>query len=403
MSTADNQWNWARKSAWVVMFCIFLSLGEQGCKSRPSPSDRSSKAGMRDAVIPVDAVKVVKKDVPIEIQAVGTVEASTTVTVKSQVSGELMRVFFREGDFVKKGDELFKIDSRTYEAQLNQAQANLAKDEASLAQIEANLARDIAQQKYAQSEAARYTNLLEKRLVSKEQAEQSASSADAASATVRADQAAIQSARATMEATKAAIANARILLDYTSIRSPLDGRTGTLNIKQGNIVNPNTDLMTINHMEPVYAAFSIPQNQLPLVKNGQTVAVSLQDSSSSTETGNLFFIDNAVDATTGSILVKASFPNRNRKLWPGQFVRVVLRLGTKPNALIIPEQAVQTGQDGTFVFVVKPDQPVESRPVVAGMTVDGQIVIEKGLEPGETVVTEGQLRLAAGVSRVRIR
>ena len=402
MSTADIQWKWARKSAWVVMVCIFLSLTMQGCKSRSSSSERPSKGGMRGAVIPVDASKVIKKDVPIDIQAVGTVEASLTVTMKSQVSGELMRVLFREGDFVKKGDELFKIDSRTYEAQLNQAQANLAKDEAALAQIEANLARDLAQQKYAQSEAARSASLFEKHLVSKEQAEQSAAGAEAAAATVRADQAAIQSARATMEATKAAIASARVMLGYTSIRSPLDGRTGNLNLKQGNIVSPNTDLTTINHVEPIYVAFSIPQNQLPSVKKGQTVTVSAQDSSSSPENGNLFFIDNAVDTTTGTILVKASFPNRNHKLWPGQFVRVVLRLGTKPGALMVPGQAVQTGQDGSFVFVVKPDQTVESRPVIPGMHVDGQVVIEKGLEPGETVVTEGQIRLTAG-SRVRIR
>jgi multidrug efflux system membrane fusion protein len=402
MSTTDIQYKWARKSAWVVMVCMFLSLAMQGCKSRSASSERPSKDGIRGAVIPVDASKAVKKDVPMDIQAVGTVEASLTVTIKSQVSGELMQVLFREGDFVKKGEELFKIDSRMYEAQLNQAQANLATGEATLAQTEANLARDLAQQKYAQSEAARAASLFEKHLVSKEQAEQSAAGAEAASATVRADQAAIQSARATMEATKATIASAHIMLSYTSIRSPLDGRTGNLNTKQGNIVNSNTDLTTITHVEPIYVAFSMPQNQLPSVKKGQTVTVSAQDSSSSPEIGNLFFIDNAVDTTTGAILVKASFSNRNHTLWPGQFVRVVLRLGTKPDALMVPGQAVQTGQDGSFVFVVKPDQTVESRPVIPGMHVDGQVVIEKGLEPGETVVTEGQIRLASG-SRVRIR
>ena len=402
MSTADIQCKWARTSVWVVMFCIFLSLAEQGCKSGSSSSERPSKGGVRGAVVAVDAIKVVKKDVPIDIQAVGTVEASLTVTMKSQVSGELMRVLFREGDFVKKGDELFKIDSRTYEAQLNQAQANLAKDEASQAQMEANLARDVAQQKYTQAEAARYASLFEKHLVSKEQAEQSAASAEAAAATVRADQAAIQSARATMEATRATIASARVMLSYTSIRSPLDGRTGNLNLQQGNIISPNTDLTTINHVEPIYVVFSIPQNQLSSVKKGQTVTASTQDSSSSPENGNLFFIDNAVDTTTGAILVKASFSNRNHKLWPGQFVRVVLRLGTKPGALMIPGQAVQTGQDGSFVFVVKSDQTVESRPIVSGMNVNGQVVIEKGLVLGDMVVTEGQIRLTAG-SRVRIR
>jgi membrane fusion protein, multidrug efflux system len=402
MSTAGNQWNLARKYAWVAMVCVLLCLAEQGCNSRPSPSDRPSKAGMRDAVIPVEAAKVVKQDVPVDIQAIGTVEASSAVTVKSQVSGELLKVYFREGDFVKKDDELFKIDSRTYEAQLTQQQANLARDEATLTQLEANLARDIAQQKYAQSEAARYASLFEKHLVSKEQMEQSAAGAEAASATVRADQAALQSARSTIEATRASIANARVLLGYASIRSPLDGRTGTVNLKEGNIISPNTDLTTINHIDPVYVAFSVPQSQLPSVKKGQTVTVSLQDSTSPPQNGSLFFIDNAVDASTGTILIKASFQNRSHGLWPGQFVRVVLRLGTKQNALIIPGQAVQTAQEGSFVFVVKPDQTVESRPVIPGMHVNEQIVIEKGLQLGETVVTEGQLRLAVG-SHVRIR
>ncbi len=401
MFRAGNTWEWACRSVWIVLFCILLPLAEQGCSGRSSPPESPSRGGLR-AAIPVAVATVIKKNVPIDIQAVGTVEASSTVTIKSQVSGELMQVFFREGDFVKKGEELFKIDSRTQEAQLNQAQANLAKNEAALAQIEANLARDIAQQKYAQSEATRSRSLLEKHLVSKEQAEQSNSNAEAAEATVRADQAAVQSARATIEAAKADIANARVMLSYSSIRSPLDGRTGNLVIKQGNIIGPNTELTTINQVEPTYVTFSIPETQLPSVKKGQTVTVSQQNSPSSQESGALFFIDNAIDPTTGTILAKAVFPNRDHKLWPGQFVRVSLRLGTKQDALIVPSQAVQTGQDGSFVFIVKPDQTVESRPVVSGMHVDGQIVIDKGLAPGETVVTEGQLRLAAG-NRVQIR
>jgi membrane fusion protein, multidrug efflux system len=401
MSRAGNKWRWIHRFAWAVLFCILLSFADQACRGKSSPSGRQSREGLR-AAVPVTVDKVIKKDVPIDVQAVGTVEAYSTVTVKSQITGELMQVFFREGDFVKKGAELFKVDSRTLEAQLNQTQANLAKNEAALAQIEATLARDLAQQKYAQSEAARAASLLEKHLVSKEQAEQSNSNAEAAAATIRADQAAIQSARATIEATKADIAAARVSLSYSSIRSPLDGRTGNLVIRQGNIIGPNTDLTTINQVEPIYITFSIPETQLPSVKKGQAVAVSPQDNPSSRETGKLFFIDNAVDPTTGTILIKAVYPNRDRKLWPGQFVRVTLQLGTRRDALIVPSQAVQTGQDGSFVFVVKQDQTVESRPVVPGMHVDGQMVIDKGLESGETVVTEGQMRLAAG-NRVQIR
>ena len=389
-------------SATVLMLLFLLIIVAPGCTGRSSSSDRPAKGGLRGEATPVVAVKAVTRDVPMDIQSVGTMEASSTVTVKSQLSGELMQVFFREGDFVKKGDELFKVDSRTYEALLNQAQANLAKDEATLAQLEANLARDLAQQKYAQAEAARNSNLFEKRLVSKEQAEQSIASADAASATVNADQAAIRSARASIEATNSAIANARVMLGYTSIRSPLSGRTGNLLVNQGNLVGPNTDLLTINQVEPIYVGFSVPQNQLSSVKKGLTVTVTKQDASASSEEGKVFFIDNAVDATTGTIMIKAAFTNRLHTLWPGEFVRVRLRLGTRKDALIVPSQAVQTGQAGAFVFVVKPDQTVESRPVVSGMRINGEIVIEKGLAPGESIVTEGQLRLVAG-TRVTVR
>jgi len=389
------------RGCWVAMFCVLLLLfAEQGCTSRSSSPEHLSKDGT--GAVPVKVSKVVKRDVPIDIQTVGTVEASSTVTVRSQVSGELVRVYFHEGDFVKKGDELFDIDARSYEAQLNQSQANLAKDEAALVQIEANLARDVAQQKYAESEAVRYANLLEKRLVSKEQTEQVSASAEAALAAVQADRAAINSARATVEASRAAVANARVMLSYTKIQSPLNGRTGNLVIKEGNVISPTMDLMTINQVEPIYVTFSIPEIQLSSVRTGQTVLASSQDSSSPPESGKLFFIDNTVDSTTGTIRVKGIFPNADHRLWPGEYVRATLRLAIRPDALTIPNQAVQTGQEGTFAFVVKPDRTVESRPVVPGMRVGGDVVVERGLQPGELVVTEGHLRLAAG-SRVLIR
>jgi multidrug efflux system membrane fusion protein len=401
MSSAGTKWRLAHNSVWIIVFCILLSLAEQGCRKESSfPASQAKE--QKHPPIPVLACKAVRQDVPIEIQAVGTVQASSVITVKSQVSGEITHISFKEGDFVKKGEELFRIDSRAYEAQLNQAEANLAKDEASLAQIQANLARDLAQQKYAQAEASRYSRLLDKQLVSKEQSEQSIASAEATSATVQADQAAIQSSRAGIEATKAAIANARVMLSYTIIRSPLDGRTGDLVIKQGNVISPNLELLTINQMNPVYVSFSVPQTQLSLIKKAQAVMVTKQDGSSASESGKVFFVDNAVDPATGSILLKAVFSNKNNALWPGQFVRAVLRVGIQKNALIIPNQAVQSGQEGPFVFVVKPDQRVESRPVVPGMRINENVVIEKGLQPNETVVTEGQLRLAKD-SLVKVR
>jgi multidrug efflux system membrane fusion protein len=341
----------------------------------------------------------VQKDVPIDIQVVGNVEAFRTVSVKSQVSGEITQVFFREGDFVRKGAQLFTIDSRTYQAQLEQAQANLAKDQAVLAQIEANLARDQAQEKYAKATAARYASLFERKLISREMSEQANASAEAMSAAVRADMAAIRSAQASMEATKAAIENAKVMLGYTAIRSPIDGRTGNLDVTEGNIISPSIVLMTINEVEPVYVTFSVPEARLKDIRKSQTVIAAGQDDPQNHQTGQVTFIDNAIDATTGTIRVKGQFRNADHKLWPGQFVRVSLRLATRAGALVVPSQAVQTGQDGQYVFVVKEDDTVESRPIVPGSRVADDLIIEKGLQPGEIVVTEGQLRLASG-SRV---
>jgi membrane fusion protein, multidrug efflux system len=383
---------------WVSLLCFSLPLFLcQGC-TRSSTTSEHPKKGM--GAIPVSVATVVRADVPVELHAVGNVEAYSTVAIKPQVSGELMKVFFREGQSVKRGEALFAIDARTYDAQLNQVQANLAKDESALVQAEAVLARDLAQQKYAKEQAARYTSLYEKNLVSKEQSDQMNSNLDTTSAAVRADEAAIQSARANLDATRATVASARVMLGYTRIQSPIDGRTGSIDVQPGNIANPNTALTTINQIEPIYVAFSVPELQLKAIKQGQIVAATPGDKAGPDEMGKLVFTDNAVDVTTGTIRAKAVFPNPKHNLWPGQFVQVKLRLDTKPNALLLPSQAVQAGQNGSFVFVVKQDRTVESRPVVAGMRVDQNIVIEKGLEQGETVVTEGQLRLAIG-SRVQ--
>ena len=379
----------------------FLSLCWmwQGCSSGTTSAKRGDGGGS----VPVTVKGVVRKDVPVDIRAVGNVEAYLTVAVKAQVSGELTKVSFQEGDYVRKGDLLFTIDPRLIQAQLNQAEANVARDEAQLAQMEAVYARDVAQEKYAQAQTARYTQLLERGLVSKEQAEQFRTSAEAASATVRADEASLRSARAAVAASKAAVENCRVQLSYTSFRSPLDGRTGNLNVKQGNVVTANvTDLMTINQVQPIYVTFSVPESRRQEIKKSLLVMASPQNDSSSPETGELTFIDNTVDSTTGTLRLKGTFPNQNRRLWPGEFVRVALRLSIQSNALVVPNQAIQTGQDGAFVFVVKPDRTVESRPVVTGARLDEDLVVEKGLQLGETVVVEGQLRLAPG-SRVQIQ
>jgi len=377
-------------------------LGLYGCASNGStgPTTKGGKKGGGD--VPVSVVKVGKRDVPINIQVIGNVEPYSTIAVKAQVGGILNKVSFQEGDFVKTGDLLFSVDPRPLRAQLDQMMATLAKNNAQLKQAEANLARDIAQAQYAQAQANRYAKLMQEGVISKEQSEQTRTNADAVEQAVSADRAAIESAKAEIVATQATVENHKVQLDYTEIRSPIDGRTGNIMVKQGNVVNANTmDLMTINQVEPIYVTFAVPESQLRDVKKYMAVGklpvtVAPQDDEAATEVGHLTFVDNSVDPATGTIKLKGTFPNKNHRLWPGQFVRVTLRLTTQINALVVPNQAVQTGQDGEFVFVVKEDRTVESRPVTTSVRVDQDMVVSKGLEFGETVVTEGQLRLSPG-------
>jgi multidrug efflux system membrane fusion protein len=388
-----------------------IGLGLAGCnnssvKAGGPPGGRGR--GGEGAAVPVVVAMVSQRDVPINVDVIGNVEAYSTITVKAQVGGELTKVSFHEGDSVKKGDLLFTIDARPYDAQLSQAQANLARDTAALSQAQANLARDTANEKYAQDQAKRYRGLFDQGVVSREQADQMASSADALSQTVLADKAAIESARAQIVADKAAVENVEVQKSYTTIRSPIDGRTGSIAVKQGNVVAANTtDLMTITEVQPIYVTFSVPEAQLGDIKRymGQAqlpVHAAPQADVGVQEIGVLTFIDNSVDPTTGTIKLKGTFPNTDNKLWPGEFVRVTLGLTMHPHATVVPNQAVQTGQDGQFVYVVKQDRTVEMRPVVTGTRVDQELVIDRGLDPGETVVTEGQLRLTPG-SHVQVQ
>jgi multidrug efflux system membrane fusion protein len=349
-----------------------------------------------------------QKNVPVEVQVIGNVEAYSTITVKAQVGGELNNVHFREGDFVKKSDVLFEIDRRPLEASLNQAVANTARDRAALGQAQANLAKDAAQAKYADTQAKRYAELAQSGVISRDQAEQLRANADAAQQTVAADQAAIESAKAAIGAGEAAVEMVRVQLGYTTMRSPIDGRTGNLTVKQGNVVTANNmDLMTINQVEPIYVTFSVPEAQLNSIKGfmGQgklAVRAKPQDDDSAEETGSLTFIDNSVDPTTGTIKLKGTFTNSDHKLWPGQFVRVTLRLTTQHNAVTVPNEAVQAGQNGQFIYVVKPDRTVDARPVTVGQRVDQDMVIQTGLQAGEVVVTEGQLRLAPNNPNIKV-
>jgi multidrug efflux system membrane fusion protein len=292
---------------------------------------------------------------------------------------------------------------------LNQAIANVAHDQAALGQAQANLARDAAQAQYADASANRYAQLFQEKVVSRDQTEQFRTTAAAANQAVEADKAAIESAKAAIGASQALVENARVQLSYTEIKSPLDGRLGSFTVKPGNVVMANSvELCTINQIEPIYVTFGVPESQLAAVKQYMAQgklpvrAQPQDDVNAPAETGTLTFVDNSVDVTTGTITLKGTFGNADRRLWPGQYVRVTLRLTTQPNATTVPNEAVMTGQNGSYVYVVKPDRSVDTRTVVAGARVGQDMVIQSGLQPGETVVTEGQLRLAPG-SHVIIR
>ena len=331
--------------------------------------------------VPVTVAAVVQKAVPVQIRAIGNVEAYTTVGVKSQIGGVLMRVHFKEGQDVSKGALLFTIDPRPYEAALKQAEANLAKDNAQL--------------ENAREEVRRYAELVKKGYVAQEQFDQIRTNSAALDATANAD--------------KAAVENAQLQLKYCYIYSPITGRTGSLISYEGNLIKANADtsMVVINQIQPIYVTFSIPEQYLAEIKRYMSIekvkveAVIGKDDSHPVE-GVLTFVDNAVDTTTGTIKLKATFANQEKRLWPGLFVNVAVTLTTQPNAVVAPTQAVQTGQSGQYVFVIKDDLTAESRPVVVGRTLDGETVVEKGLQQGERVVTDGQLRLIPG-SKVDIK
>jgi len=345
---------------------------------------------------------VSQKLMPVEVASVGNVEPISTVAIKAQISGELLEVHFKEGDFVRKGQLLFTIDSRIPQGQVGTMQANIEKDEAQLKQAEANLARDMAQLEYARAEAERYVTLLKRGLVAADSSEQARSQANALEETVRADRAAIENVRAILVVDQHALGGAKLQLSYCTIYSPIDGRTGAVMVKPGNIVKPvDVPIVVINQTSPIYVNFTVPQQYWPDIKKNMNegmlhVSAAVPQDSGHPKQGNVIFVDNAVDATTGTLHLKATFENSENHFLPGMFVSVLLRLSEQPNAKVVPTQAVTEGQNGTFVYVVKPDDTVEMRPVVSGHTYGGEAVIDSGLERNEVVVTDGQTRLVPG-------
>ncbi|HUI45745.1 MAG TPA: efflux RND transporter periplasmic adaptor subunit [Nitrospirota bacterium] len=340
-----------------------------------SCTDSKAKSMSRRAV-PVKTGVAMIQNVPVQINAIGNVEAYNTVSVKAMVGGEVTDVHFRQGQDVREGDLLFLIDPRPYEAALKQAVAQLA--------------RDAAQAKNAEEQAKRYDILVQMDYVSKDQYEQLRANADALAAAVQAD--------------RANVDNSRLQLAYCTIKSPLDGRVGSVLINKGNVIKANDlPLVTINKITPIYVTFSVPEQNLENIKRFmqerslQMEAIIPGDESHPAQ-GVLTFINNAVDTATGTIQLKGTFENRDRRLWPGQFINVVVTLETQKNAIVIPSAALQTGQQGQYVFVVKSDSTVESRPVMVARTFGDLAVISQGVTPGEKVVTDGQLNLIPGIA-----
>jgi len=406
-----------KPSRLLVLFAATITLSScllSSCASAPTEVVDGGKGKGKGkgkgggGAVPVEVAKASLKNVPVDIQVVGNVEAYSVVSIRAQTGGMLNEVHFAEGDYVKKGDLLFVIDPKPLQGQMNSARANLAKSTAQLKQAQAQLAKDTASANYARDQAERYQKGVTEGVFAKEQGEQLKSAAAAQLQVLEADRAAIGSAEAQVTADQSAINNLNIQIGYTTVEATIEGRTGNILQKAGNIVAANTtDLATIYQVEPIYVTFAVPEARLSEVKRFSaagklTVTARAQDGSGESELGQLSFIDNTVDTSTGTIKLKGTFPNKNRKLWPGQFVNVGLRLTTRKNAVVVPNQAVQTGQDGTYVYVVGEDRAVSVRPVKTGPRIDQDMVIDEGLEAGETVVTEGQLRLQPG-SRVQIR
>jgi multidrug efflux system membrane fusion protein len=339
-------------------------------------SEGTPQREKREALVPVKVAAAVQKAVPVQLQAVGTVEAYATVSIKSRIDGQLVGVHFREGQDVKKGELLFTIDPRPYEAALKEARARLE--------------RDAALADKAELDARRYAELVAKNYVSSDKYEQFRANAAALRATVAAD-------RATLE-------RAQLNLEYCYIKAPMAGRTGRLLVDVGAQIKANDDkggMVEIMQIMPIYVGFAVPQQYLSEIKTHMSrghlkVEADIQESGAQLEAGTLSFLDHKVNTQTGTVLLKGTFANRERQLWPGQFVMATLTLTTRSDAIVIPAMAVQVGQDGQFVYVVKPDLTVDSRPVVPGMSVGDEVVIEKGLTAGEKVVIEGQLRLVPG-------
>lgn len=360
----------------IALIAVAVALGLHFINDSGAKEKRPARGPL---AIPVAVAAAAQQSVPVRLQAIGNVEAYSTVALKARVDGQIIAVNFTEGQEVRKGEVLFRIDSRPFQAALRQA--------------EANALRDAAGRDQARSQERRYQELLDKNFVSKEAYAQIRTNAQVAEANAKASQAALE--------------NAQLSLAYCTIASPIDGYPGKILLQVGNLVKANdvVSLVVINQVKPVYVSFAVPEQQLPTVRKymelGTLAVQAIGGGDAVLAQGELIFVDNAVDPSTGTIRMRAQFDNRDASLWPGQFVNVSVRLYDQTDAILIPARAVQTGPDGSYVYVVKADMTAELRKITVERG-DGERAVIKGLASGERVVTRGALRLAPG-ARVEIR
>jgi len=372
------------RSVSIAAAAAAVTLGALGCTAEDpaaAPAAGGRGRGGGGGTVPVTTAPVVNKPMPIEISIIGTAEAFSNVAIRSQITGQLEKVNFTEGDEVQQGQVLFTLDRRPLELALRESQANLERDE--------------ARAENAVLMNRRYEDLAKRGIATREQVDTSRADMSALAATVSAD--------------KAALENATVQLDYATIKAPISGRTGALMVHEGNLVRANdqTALVVINQVTPMSVSFAIPEARLPELKKYMAggalrVTANPPNDDAKPAVGRISFIDNSVDQTTGTIRIKGTFPNTDRRLWPGQYVNVTVTLSMDPKAIVVPSVAVQAGQQGSYVFVVNAEQKVDLRPVTVGRTNATETVIESGLKPGETIVTDGHLRLVPG-SRITVK
>ena len=380
--------------------------------------NKAAQQGFERPPAPVSVATAVMQDVPTYLDAIGKTVAREVVSIQPQVSGRILKIHFTDGANVKKDQLLFTIDTRPFEVNLRQAQANVAKDLALKRQAEANLARDLAQSRFGEIEAKRSRTLVEQGVVSREQYDQSQSNSESLKATVEADRAAIHSAEESIKVDTAAVDSAKVELSYCYIRSPIEGRAGQRLVDIGNVVNPGGStggngtsssgtstpsgnaLLVIERIDPIYADFTIPQDNLGVVQEQMRAGtlkteVRLPDWTDPVA-GQLTFLDNAVQNATGTINLRATIPNTDQRLWPGRFVNIRLVLSTIQGAVLVPATAPQMSAKGSYVYVVKQDSTAEQRQVSLGQRQGDLIVVEKGVQPGERVVVSGQIGVTPG-------